>query len=177
MKTIFSLFLLCSFTCIANAQIKVSNDSIFVQDTLRGRYGFSASDGPWFGIDVIQYKPYEFSRADRKTLESLIREELVKRNLLNREKPVFYYLSKKAPKQNVEDSESNDAGELIATAGRRFNGAILMSFLGSAGGTALVFAGFPIGGAIVTLGGGLVSLFLYIDGNSKLIKGGEALRD
>lgn len=170
---LFSLCLTAYFHSFG--QMAISGDSIFIAETFTGIYGFGEPYKNEMPINVRLSNLGAFSKAQKTELEALIKKDVQSKLFMQGQILRFEYFP-----LVTNDSEAMlavmGAGEYIEGAGRAYNGAIVLSLLSSGGGTALALGGFPIAGAAVSLGGGLIAFIVHVSGNMKLIKGGRMLK-
>jgi hypothetical protein len=169
----FILFFIILFTpFFSSAQVRIQNDSLFVDDKPYAAYGVGNQDGAELTIDVHLFGQNLLN--DVKTeFEELVRADIATKPYIQATKIDFRY---RMQGQNQVSSNLIQAGELIEDAAISYNAAIVLNILSSSGGYALLLAGMPIGGAVLTVGGGLVALIMHVSGNNSLKNGGNKLK-
>lgn len=172
MKTAILVAIALLLNLSAIGQIEIRNDSLFVDSIPTAVYGLGEIASTGIEVSVKILSPLQM-RAVKAEFEQMVRADLVTKAYLPSKRFFFEY----SFDSEVSDLNSiGKAGELIERSGRNFNAAIALSFIGSAGGTALILGGFPLAGAAVSIGGGLVALIVQIRGNNKLIQAGQQLK-
>ena len=157
-------------------QVTVENDSLFLEGNAIASYGLLENTRKGVVIDVNVFSPYLTSDSFLQSEERKKFEQLVKENLKGKQfilSNAFYFEYKF---QSAVKPEILYAGELLEQAGTDYNAALALSTLGSVGGAALSLGGYPMAGAIVTLGGNIIAFIVYIGGNMKLIQAGQRLK-
>lgn len=176
MKKALMIFFSALLSLSALGQVTIQNDSLFINGIPSGEYGLLSATNSETIIQIKIFNPELTSgtfltSATKSEFEQLVKVELSNRPFIKSDKFYFQYSFE------LEGlTTAGKAGVLIEEAGRAYNGALVVGFLGSAGGTALFLAGIPVFGAVVSIGGAFVTLILQVRGNNKLIEGGKGLQ-
>jgi hypothetical protein len=176
MKKTLIIFFWALLSLNALGQVVIKNDSLFVNGIPSGEYGLSLVTNSETILQVRIFNP-EFTigtflnSATKLEFEQLVKDELSNMPFIKSGK--FYFQYSFEPEALTEIGK---AGELLEIAGSNFNAAILIGFIGSAGGIALSVAGFPVLSAVVIIGGGVIALGVQISGNNKLKQAGRKLK-
>lgn len=172
MKTAILVAIALSLNLSAIGQIEIRNDTLFVDSIPTAVYGFGEIASTGIEVNVKILSPVQM-RAVKDKFEEMLKNDFNTKAYLPSKRYFFEYNFV----SEVTDLNSiGKAGELIELSGRNFNAAIALSFIGSAGGTALIFRGFPLAGAAVSIGSGLIALIVQISGNNKLMQAGQQLK-
>lgn len=177
MKYLSPLLFTLLFSSGVWAQVAVQNDSLFLEGNAIASYGLFENTKKGVVIEVNVFSPYLTSDSflqseERKKFEQLVKEGLKGKPFILSNAFYFQYTF-----QSEIQPEILNAGQLLERAGKNYNAAIALSTLGSAGGIALSLGGYPIAGAIVTLGGNIIGFFVQIGANMKLIEAGQRLKE
>ncbi len=178
--TILLLFVILAFD--AFSQIEVKNDSLFVDSKPIAGYGISQNDekGVVFEVRMLTTK---LESNIKREFENQVRADLIGKPYIRSKRFYFEYVIHREMEGLNSDSialqvlgKVEEAGILIEKAGKSYNGAIAISFISSAAGIGASFAGYPLAGTIVTIGGGFIAFIVHISANNKLIRGGKKLQ-
>lgn len=172
MKTAFTAVLLFILAISdLNAQIKISNDSLFVNDDYRGV--FAVNDTSFFPI-IDVYLSNALSMSEKKAFELEIYAIDSKTKSFTGRKPgslMFRYYP-----VLTNGNTLDFVGVHLENAGKAYNNSAVFGIIGAVGGSALVLSGYPVVGSVITMGSGVIAFILQIRGNNKIIKGGKSLQ-
>jgi hypothetical protein len=176
MKKALMIFFWALLSLNGFGQVVIKNDSLYVNGILSGAYGLISATNSETILQVKILNP-EFTSgtflnsATKSEFEQLVKAELSNMPFIKSDKFYFQYSF-----ELEALTATGKAGELIEAAGRNYNSALIVGFLGSAGSTALLLAGNPVASSVVSIGVAFLVVILHIRGNNKLIEGGKGLQ-
>jgi len=177
MKYLLS-FIILFVPFVSSAQVRIQNDSLFVNDVPVAIYGIENLAGNDLNIEVIllgQNILFE----DKSKFENLVRSDIASKPYIVANRISFRYrMQGESQLESQLRSTMIEAGGLIEDAGRSYNAALTLMGLSPAVGLLLTFAGIPaLGvGAVVAIVS-ITASIIHVSGNKSLIKGGKKLKE
>jgi hypothetical protein len=177
MKYLLS-FIILFVPFVSAAQVRIQNDSLFVNDVPVAIYGIENLAGSDLNIEVILLGQ-NILFDDKAKFESLVIEDIASKPYIVANRISFRYrMQGESQLESQLRSTMIEAGGLIEDAGRSYNAALTLMGLSPAVGLLLTFAGIPaLGvGAVVAIVS-ITASIIHVSGNKSLIKGGKKLKE
>ncbi len=161
-------------------QVQITGDSIFVDSVFTAVYSMKITEYKEATIRVKNFGTSKFTNEVKRNVESHIAYNLKEQGFKGYD---FYFehtfdpfYTHQQANSSENKSDNSRTGILLRSAGRLYNAAIGTQAAGALFGGIALAAGAPIAAGVIATGASVITLFIVISGNTKLIEAGESIK-